>query len=80
MPVTYKKLDEIDHIWADARAMVNTIIAQDTRRIKNIVLNDLHASFDAALLDGRVIEVSTNREAIKNLVARTVRKELGAGK
>lgn len=77
---SYNRKTEARLCWEDLQKEVTLTLDKVLRRVKNTVLAEMSDEFDAALLDGSIIEISTDVDAIKKLVAQTVRKELGTGK
>lgn len=77
---SYNRKTEARLCWEDVQKEVTLTLDKVLRRVKNIVLSEMSDEFDAALIDGSIIEISTNTDEIKRLVAQTVRKELGSGK
>lgn len=77
---SYNRKSEARLCWEDVQKEVTLTLDKILRRVKNTVLAEMSDEFDAALIEGAIIEVGTNTDEIKRLVAKTVRKELGTGK
>lgn len=77
---SYNRKTEARLCWEDVQKEVTLTLDKVLRRVKNTVLAEMSDEFDAALVDGSIVEISTNTDEIKRLVAQTVRKELGTGK
>lgn len=72
--------DETEFAWLETKARVMQEGRFILNRLLDVVLDDLCTDFNAAINEGRIVDIQIDRAELKRRLAATAKKELGSGR
>jgi len=76
----YREKGEVELAWLEAREQIALQGRQLLRRVLDVALVQLDKEFNAALHQGKIVDITLDKDELRDLLLRSAKRELGNGK